>query len=98
MKAPHIRAKVLGHAETMAEDIIAGEESILFFEYEAHVVYRMAGGMERPYCGALCVEPLAVFDGVLAWIGLILVDPISKRAVILYQIFHAASVVTMPVS
>ena len=81
----------------MPEDVVASEERAFFFEHEAHVVDSVAGGEDCTDGGALGAENLAVFDGVLAAVGLVFVDARRIFGVIGYQVWHAAGVVTVPV-
>lgn len=93
----HVFAQIFGNAVPVSEHIVAGEESILFLEDETHVVNCVAGCEEGADGGAFCFEDLSVFDGELAWAGLVFVDSGCEAGFVGDQVWYSACVVAVPV-
>lgn len=82
----------------MSEYVISREKGVFLFQNKAHVVHCVAGGQHGADRGTLGEKDLSVFDGKLAWTGLVFVYPRSKLGIIGDEIRDSACVITMPVS
>ena len=80
----------------MAEDVVAREHRVLFFQDKAHVVLRVAGAVDRADRGALHLEDLTVGDGLLVFARRVFIHCRGEARVESNQIRDTTGVVPMP--
>ena len=93
----HPSAELFDCGGTMTQDIVSSEHGVFFFQDEAHVIIRMAGGMYGTNGGAFDAEDLPVGNGLLTSAGRVLVYGLAEVGIEAEKVGDAAGVVAVPV-